>query len=252
VIYVGTGQPQPRYDVISGDGVFRSDDGGKTWTRRGLEATRHIGRIWVDPRDANTVLVAALGHIFGPNRERGVFRSTDGGRTWSPALFVDENTGVVDLASDPAQPDVVYASAWQFRNYPWLSYFKPNTGPGSGVYRSTDGGRTWKRLSGSGWPTENLGRIGLAVSPGGRVWALVDAQSALVENDLKRISARFAGLFGALSSGDAAPTGQAVAESEQLGKDLEKSLAQWNTVRTAELSALNEQLRSAGLPPLKR
>ncbi|HSD72195.1 MAG TPA: hypothetical protein VLE54_05365, partial [Thermoanaerobaculia bacterium] len=128
VIYVGTGQPQPRYDVVSGNGVFRSDDGGKTWGRRGLEATRHIGRIWVDPRDANTVLVGALGHIFGPNRERGVFRSTDGGRTWSPALFVDENTGVVDLASDPARPDVVYASAWQFRNYPWLSYFKPNTG----------------------------------------------------------------------------------------------------------------------------
>jgi photosystem II stability/assembly factor-like uncharacterized protein len=195
VIYVGTGQPQPRYDVISGDGVFRSDDGGRTWAHRGLEATRHIGRIWVDPRDANTVLVGALGHIFGPNRERGVFRSTDGGRTWSPALFVDENTGVVDLASDPAQPEVVYASAWQFRNYPWLSYFKPNTGPGSGVYRSTDAGRTWKRLGGSGWPTENLGRIGLAVSPGGRVWAIVDAQAALASLDPTRATTSPAGLY---------------------------------------------------------
>ncbi|HEV8610809.1 MAG TPA: hypothetical protein VGS98_12175, partial [Thermoanaerobaculia bacterium] len=195
VIYVGTGQPQPRYDVISGDGVFRSDDGGRTWTRRGLKATRHIGAILVDPRDANTVLVGALGHIFGPNRERGVFRSTDGGRTWTPALFVNEDTGVVDLARDPGEPDVVYAAAWQLRNFPWLSYFKPNVGPGSAVYKSTDSGRTWKRLTGGGWPTGNVGRIGLAVSPGGRVWAIVDAQAALASLDPTRATSSPAGLY---------------------------------------------------------
>jgi photosystem II stability/assembly factor-like uncharacterized protein len=175
VIYAGTGQPEPRYDVISGDGVFRSGDGGRTWTKRGLQETRYIGRILVDPRDPNVVLVAAVGHIFGPNRERGVFRSTDGGATWTQPLFVDENTGAVDLAADPKNPDVVYASTWQFRNYPWLSYFKPNIGPGSAVHKSTDGGKTWKRLTGGGWPAAVVGRIGLAVSPGGRVWALVDA-----------------------------------------------------------------------------
>jgi photosystem II stability/assembly factor-like uncharacterized protein len=195
VIYVGTGQPQPRYDVISGDGVFRSSDGGKTWSKLGLEATRHIGRILVDPRNADTVLVGALGHIFGPNRERGVFRSTDGGRTWTPALFIDENTGVVDLASDSAQPDVVYAAAWQFRNYPWLSYFKPNVGPGSAIYKSTDAGRTWKRLGGRGWPTSDVGRIGLAVSPGGRVYAIVDAQAALAGLDPTRATPSPAGLY---------------------------------------------------------
>ena len=178
VIYAGTGQPEPRYDVISGDGMFRSDDGGRTWTHRGLSATRHIGRILVDPRDPNVVLVAALGHIFGPNRERGVFRTTDGGNNWSPVLFVDENTGAVDLAADPEHPEIVYAAAWQVRNYPWLSYFKPNIGPGSAVYRSADGGRTWKRLSGGGWPAGDIGRTGLAVAPGGRVYALVDAPAS--------------------------------------------------------------------------
>jgi photosystem II stability/assembly factor-like uncharacterized protein len=175
VIYVGTGQPEPRYDIVSGDGIFRSDDGGKNWAKRGLSATRHIGRILVDPGDPNVVLVAALGHIFGANKERGVFRSTDGGKSWSPTLFVNENTGAVDLAADREHPEVVYAAAWQVRNYPWLSYFKPNVGPGSAVYRSADGGRTWKRLSGGGWPAGDVGRIGLAVAPGGRVYALVDA-----------------------------------------------------------------------------
>src|SRR6266545_173892 len=178
VIYVGTGQPEPRYDIVSGDGVFRSDDGGKTWTKRGLSATRHIGRILVDPRDPNVVLVAALGHVFGANKERGVYRSTDGGKNWSQTLFVDENTGAVDLAADVRHPEVVYAAAWQVRNFPWLSYFKPNVGPGSAVYRSADGGRTWKRLSGGGWPAGDVGRIGLAVAPGGRVYALVDAPAA--------------------------------------------------------------------------
>src|SRR5262249_35612366 len=175
VIYVGTGQIQARYDVASGDGVYRSDDAGATWRGVGLEATRAIGRIVVDPRDANVAVVAALGHLFGPNGERGLCRTADGGRTWQQVLFVDDRTGGADLAADPENPDVLYASLWQARNYPWLSYFEPMVGPGSGVYKSRDGGRTWTRLSGSGWPTAPLGRIGLAAARGGRVYALVDA-----------------------------------------------------------------------------
>jgi photosystem II stability/assembly factor-like uncharacterized protein len=174
-IYVGTGQVAPRYDIQSGNGVYKSTDGGKTWQSAGLAATRHIGAILVDPKDANTVLVGALGHYFGPNPERGIFRSTDGGKTWKRTLFVDANTGIVDLAADPSNPNIVFAAAWQVRNYPWLSYFQPNAGAGSGVYKSTDGGVSWKRLAGHGWPDATLGRIGLATSSGGRVYAVVDA-----------------------------------------------------------------------------
>ncbi len=175
VIYVGTGQVAARYDVAAGNGVYKSTDGGKSWVSAGLEATRHIGRILVDPKNPDTVLVGALGHYFGPNAERGVFRSSDGGKTWKRTLFVDADTGVVDLAADPENPGIVYAAAWQVRNYPWLSYFQPNAGPGSGVYKSTDGGITWKRLGGNGWPKATLGRIGLATAAGGRVYAVINA-----------------------------------------------------------------------------
>ncbi|HXB54223.1 MAG TPA: hypothetical protein VN461_05530 [Vicinamibacteria bacterium] len=173
ILYVGTGQTDTRYDIASGRGIYRSDDGGKTWQPRGLADTRAIGRIVVDPRSPDVVLVAALGHIFGPNPERGVFRSEDGGKTWQRVLFVDENTGAVDLAADPTDPSVVYAATWQVRNYPWLSYFHAERGPGSGVFKSADGGKTWRRLSGGEWPTEPLGRIGLAAAAGGRIYAVV-------------------------------------------------------------------------------
>src|SRR5262245_26790014 len=125
VIYVGTGHIQARYDIASGDGVYRSDDAGGTWRRVGLTDSRAIGRILVDPKNPDVVLVAALGHIFGPNRERGLFRTEDGGRSWRQVLFVDESTGGADLAAAPDDPSVVYASLWQARNYPWLSYWKP-------------------------------------------------------------------------------------------------------------------------------
>jgi len=176
-LYVGTGQVEPRYDVAAGNGVYKykSFDGGDSWEFLGLAATRHIGAILVDPRSAGTVLVGALGHYFGPNKERGVYKSTDGGKTWKQTLFVDENTGVVDMAADPEHPDVIFAAAWQVRNWPWLSYFQENAGPGSGVYKSTDGGNTWKRIGGNGWPTGDLGRIGLATANGGRVYAVVKA-----------------------------------------------------------------------------
>ena len=178
-LYVGTGQVEARYDVAAGNGVYKLEhklrDGRETWQYLGLAETRHIGAILVDPRNADTVLVGALGHYFGPNKERGVYKSTDGGKTWKQTLFVDANTGVVDLAADPENPDVIYAAAWQVRNWPWLSYFQANAGPGSGVYKSTDGGGTWKRLTGKGWPQGTLGRIGLATTNGGRVYAVVKA-----------------------------------------------------------------------------
>ncbi|MFC5580776.1 WD40/YVTN/BNR-like repeat-containing protein [Rhodanobacter terrae] len=175
VIYAGTGQVAARYDVAAGDGVYRSGDGGRHWQHVGLEQTRHIGRILIDPQHPDTLLVGALGHYYGPNHERGVFRSTDGGKSWRQTLFVDADTGVVDLAADPANPAIVYAAAWQVRNYPWLSYFQPNAGPGSGLYRSSDGGATWTRIGGHGWPTGSLGRIGLATASGGRVYAVINA-----------------------------------------------------------------------------
>ena len=188
VIYVGTGEVAARYDVGAGNGVYRSADGGRHWQHVGLDATRHIGRILVDPQHPDTVLVGALGHYFGPNHERGVFRSTDGGKTWKQTLYIDDNTGIVDMAADPANPDIIYAAAWQVRNYPWLSYFQPNAGPGSALYRSSDGGVSWKRLRGKGWPGGNLARIGLATASGGRVYAVVNdagepAQSGLYRSD---------------------------------------------------------------------
>src|SRR5262249_28318911 len=116
ILWVGTGQVTTRWDMVSGNGVYRSRDGGKTWEHRGLADTRHIGRVWIDPRNPDVVLVAALGHLFGPNAERGIFRTADGGATWQKVLFVDENTGATDLASDPAAPDTIFAATWQVRN----------------------------------------------------------------------------------------------------------------------------------------
>ncbi len=180
VIYAGSGHPEPRYDIAAGNGLYKSTDGGLHWQHAGLVATRHIGAILVDAKNPDVVLVGALGHIFGPNPERGVFRSTDGGRSWTKTLFIDDNTGVVDLAADPAQPNIVFAAAWQARNWPWLSYFTPIDGAGSAIYQSSDGGVTWKRLDGEGWPAGKLGRIGLAVTHlknnATRIYASIDSE----------------------------------------------------------------------------
>jgi photosystem II stability/assembly factor-like uncharacterized protein len=181
VIYIGTGQPEPRYDIEAGLGVFRSSDGGRHWTSLGLAATRYIGRIWVDPKNADDVLVGAQGHFFGPSPDRGIYRSTDGGKHWSHVLKIDDRTGVVDLASDPKDPKILFASAWEAQQYPWQSYFTPVAGKGSAIYKSTDAGATWRRLTGGGWPGGALGRIGLGVThtaQGTRVYAAIDSTSA--------------------------------------------------------------------------
>jgi photosystem II stability/assembly factor-like uncharacterized protein len=177
VIYVGSGEPDMRSDITYGNGMYKSTDGGETWTHIGLEDSRQIGSIIVDPHDANRVFVAALGHAYGPNAERGVFRSTDGGATWKKVLFKDENTGAIDLAFDPQNSNTIYAALWQTRRPPWNVY-PPSNGPGGGLYKSTDGGDNWTQLT-SGLPMEGLGRIGVAVAPtdSNRVYALVDAKN---------------------------------------------------------------------------
>ena len=178
VIYVGGGQPEPRYDVQAGRGVYKSTDGGKTWTDLGLHDTRYIGRIWVSPADPNLVVVGAVGHFFGESDARGIYRSTDGGKTWTHPFAPGGFTGANDIVSDPGNPRTLFASAWDARQYPWQSYFTEISGPGSGIYRSDDAGAHWHRLSGGGWPTGPLGRISLAATrKGGKVRVYADIDS---------------------------------------------------------------------------
>ncbi len=176
VLYVGTGEADMRSDIAQGSGAFRSSDGGKTWSAIGLADTQQISKIIVDPRNPDVVLAAALGHPYGPNAERGVFRSEDGGRTWSKVLYRGPDIGAVDLVFEPGNPDVVYASLWATRRPPW-SVYPPSTGPGGGVWKSIDGGKTWAEITANGLPSKP-GHIGLAISPAQpkRVYALVDAR----------------------------------------------------------------------------
>lgn len=177
VVYVGTGETCLRGNISHGDGVYRSGDGGRTWAHVGLEDTRHIGRIRIHPRDPDRAYVAALGHAWGPNSERGVYRTRDGGATWERVLFVDEETGAVDLVLDPANADVLYATTWQARRYPWGQRM---AGPGSGIYKSTDGGDSWTDITrNAGLPHgADRGRIGIALSPArpDRLWVVLDAE----------------------------------------------------------------------------
>ncbi len=174
-IYVGTGEADMRSDIAQGDGVYKSIDGGRHWTHLGLADTRQIGSILVNPRNPDIVFVAALGHAYGPNAERGVFRSTDGGRRWTKVLFKNDNTGAVDLAFKPGDPSTIYAALWQTRRPPW-SVYPPSNGPGSGLYVSHDGGEHWTQIKGNGFP-DHPGRIGIAPAPSkpDRVYAIVDA-----------------------------------------------------------------------------
>ncbi|HKA35898.1 MAG TPA: hypothetical protein VKH43_03710 [Thermoanaerobaculia bacterium] len=175
VIYVGSGEADMRSDISYGNGMYRSADGGKTWSRIGLEDSRQIAKILVDPKDPDLVYVAALGHGYGPNPERGVFRSKDGGKAWKKILGKDDDTGAVDLAFDPKDSKTMLASLWQTRRPPWNVYPASN-GPGSGLYRTTDGGETWNPVAGI--PSEKLGRIGVAFarSDSSRAYAIVDAK----------------------------------------------------------------------------
>ena len=177
VIYVGSGEADMRSSISCGNGMYKSTDGGKTWAHIGLVDSRQIGRILVDPRDANRVFVAALGHAYGSNQERGVFRSKDGGKSWQKILFHDEDTGAIDLAFEPGNSKTILAALWQTRRPPW-SIYAPSSGPGSGFYRSTDGGDHWEHLTGQGLPSEGLGRIGIAFAPSNprRIYLILDAK----------------------------------------------------------------------------
>ncbi|PYQ23983.1 MAG: glycosyl hydrolase [Acidobacteria bacterium] len=174
VVYVGTGEAPIRGNVSHGDGVYKSTDAGRSWSNVGLKDTRQIARIRVHPGDPDLVYVAAQGHVWGPNAERGIFRSQDGGRTWKKVLFVDEKTGASDLAMDPSNPRILYAAFWQVVRRPWEL---ESGGPGSSLWKSTDGGDNWKKLT-EGLPEGTWGKIGVAASAAlpGRVFAFVEAK----------------------------------------------------------------------------
>jgi photosystem II stability/assembly factor-like uncharacterized protein len=173
VVWVGTGESNSQRSVAYGDGIYRSDDGGKDWQNLGLRKSEHIGRVVVDPQDSKVVYVAAEGPLWGPGGDRGLYKSADGGKTWKAVLTISENTGVVDVAIDPSNPDIVYAAAYQRRRHVFTLI---DGGPESAIYKSTDAGTTWNKLK-SGLPSVDLGRIGLAVSPAepSVVYATVEA-----------------------------------------------------------------------------
>lgn len=173
-VYVGSGESTLRDSVGYGNGMYKSTDAGNTWTHIGLDNTQHIGKVAVDPRNPNVVFVAAIGHLYAANPDRGVYRSRDGGKTWKKVLGPNDDVGAVEVVIDPTNSNVVYAGLWNARRPPWYTY-SPTNGPGGGIFKSTDGGETWKKLT-SGLPKDGIGRTGIAVSASNprRVYAVVD------------------------------------------------------------------------------
>jgi photosystem II stability/assembly factor-like uncharacterized protein len=176
VVYAGTGEQNSRNSISPGGGIYKTTDGAKTWQLVGLVETQHIGRIVVHPNDPNTVWVAALGHAWGPNRERGLYKTTDGGRSWRLVKFIDERTGFVDVALHPRDPNVLWASSYERVRGP---YFLRSGGPGSALWKSTDGGESWTKIEGSGFPTTTKGRISIATSASNPeiIYTMVEADS---------------------------------------------------------------------------
>ena len=190
VVWVGTGEANPRNSVSYGDGVYKSTDGGKTWKNMGLKKSFQIGRIVIHPKDPNTVYVGALGRLYGPSEERGVYKTTDGGKTWEKVLFIDDKTGIVDLRMNPADPETLLAAAWERRRDGFDSHrgeppledgydaYDPAVkwGAGAGIYKTADGGKTFHKVT-KGLPTVPLGRIGLDYyrKDPNEVWAVVDS-----------------------------------------------------------------------------
>jgi photosystem II stability/assembly factor-like uncharacterized protein len=176
IVYVGSGESTLRDSMGFGNGVYKSTDAGRSWTHLGLDNTQHIGKIAVDPKNANVLFVAAIGQLYAANPDRGVFRSVDGGKSWQKVLYKDTNIGAVDVAIDPTNSQIVFACLWNTRRPPWYTY-QPSNGPGGGIFKSTDGGTTWKQLS-AGLPKEGIGRCGIAIAPSNprRVYAVVDCQ----------------------------------------------------------------------------
>ncbi len=176
VVWAGTGEAHIRSNVSIGNGVYKTTDGGETWTHMGLEDSGRISRIRIHPHDPNVVFVAALGHLYGPQEQRGVFRTTDGGESWERVLFVDENTGASDIIIDPNNPEILFAGTWQMIIWTWG---RQSGGPGGGLFRSKDGGDTWERLEGNGLPRPPLGKVvlGMSADNSDRVYALIETNS---------------------------------------------------------------------------
>jgi photosystem II stability/assembly factor-like uncharacterized protein len=202
VLYLGTGEEDSRNSISPGGGVWKSTDGGMHWKFVGLGETQQIGRIVVDPRDANVVYVAALGHTWGPNKERGLYKSTDGGQNWQLAKFVSEKAGFVDVQLDPSNPDIVWASSWERVRGPWFLY---SGGPGSALWKSTDAGKTWAEVKGNGLPETTKGRINFDISKSNPkvMYAMVEADTVMngSHDKTKKAQVRPSGLYRSTDGG---------------------------------------------------
>src|SRR4051794_10376417 len=184
VVYAGTGEPFTRSHISAGWGMFRSTDAGKTWKRAGLENTGRISRIVVDPKNPDLVYAASLGFAYGPQPERGIYRSGDGGKNWERVLFVNDSTGASDIVMDPTNPRILYAGFWQIEIKTWG---RSSGGAGSGIWKSADGGTTWAKLTGAGMPTKTVGKIGLGISKSDptRIYALIETGDGVPTPDGK-------------------------------------------------------------------